>query len=99
VTWVALQIARSLGYDHIYMLGLDLKERTIRSREGHTTMAKFYGGQAPKRGWQRQRELMGYASGMFSYLGIKVYNVNDSNGSDCWAFPFVRFDEVFRNGK
>lgn len=95
VTWVALQIARYLDYTTIYMLGLDLKERVIRSREGHTTKAKFYGGQAPKRGWARQRELMGYAAGIFNYHGIKVYNINDSNGSECWAFPFMRFDVAF----
>lgn len=97
VTWVALQLARSLGYDTIYMVGLDLSTRTIRSRQGHKELIKFYptahSPESLKLGWARQRELFGYAAGLFTYLGIEVYNVNPK--SECTAFPFRSFGECF----
>lgn len=101
VTWVALQLARSLGYDTIYMVGLDLCTRKVRSRAGHKELIKFYptehSAESMRLAWSRQRELFGYAAGLFQYLGIQVYNVNPK--SECTAFLFKDFDECFGKQK
>ena len=94
VTWIGLQLALKLGYTTIYMLGLDLSTRKIRSRTNPKELVKFYGGETiPTVAWFRQRELFGYAAALFSYLGVECYNVSPK--SECTAFPFASFDECF----
>ncbi len=101
VTWVALQLAVHLRYDPIYFIGLDLMPRGSHG--------KFWGGEFFPFMEARQRELFGYARGLFAvpYFVERIdvgksacaypecVNVNTLDKTRVRAFPIKPFEEVF----
>ena len=99
-THACIQVAAQLGFDKIYLLGVDMKHqgKFNKQKNNNKGTTHWHSGHRRTDPAHAYKMMMGHYEKLAPEAekrGIKVINVNTPDGTDLKCFPVKSFEEVF----